>query len=369
MMILTEAIDINNKRFAGEKADILFKNKRLINKKKGAVYTLCTSPEEIPLIDLLPGNINTDDLASNTYFNAFSESEIEDLLLFLESLLRSLTYEESNSSYVNKRLNFFCFKNLLFINDFQSKDLQLKYGNELLKRFLFFNPSSENYISKFSFINKSLKYKRRTVDMQLVLNALENFSIRKYNKSQSPVSKTRMHYDELYKLLSEIITGIFKEDETIKNVNTEEEKLYFLFKENRQLFYEKLKEALNYYTLASWEDKIKAPSLFYSAKKIEDMPPPIFISSSQKRYESEYLVDFFIFYFAGSVRNLKQAVHYLSSDANELKKFLTIVFSHPFITYNNIIKRAFAQSGLIKILPEGYAKSKLQKYQQQYSAS
>lgn len=367
-MILEEAIDINNKRFAGEKAAILFKNNKLINKKKGAVYTVCTSPGEIPLIDLLPDNKNMDELSSDIYLNAFSENEIQDLLLFFESLLRSLTYEESNDSYVNKRLNFFCFKNLLFINKFKSKDLQSKYGNELLKRFLFFNPSSENYIGKFSFVNKNLKYKRRILDLQLVLKTLEKVSIRKHNKNQSHGKKNHIHH-ALYNLLSEIIAGIFKQGDTIKKTISEEEKLYSLFKENRQLFYEKLKEALNYYTVASWEDKTEAPSLFYGPKKIEHMPLPEFITPSLKRYESEYLVDFFIFYFARSVKNLTQAIHYLSSDTDELKKFLAIVFSHPFITYNNAIKRAFSQSTLINILPEGYAKSKLQKYQQQFLAS
>lgn len=369
MMILTEAIDINNKRFAGEKAEIFFYNKRLVNKKVAAVYTACTSPEEIPLIDLLPGSVDTGQPVSNKDFSTFSEKEIEDLLLFLESLLRSLSYEESNISHINKRLNFFCFKNLLFINNLKLKGFHLKkYSNELLKSFLFFNPSSEEYIRQFSLVNQTLKYKRNILDLQRLLETLEKISTGNHTKSKSAANKKTIHYTELYNLLSEIISGLFK-GKAIKNINSEEEKLYLLFKENRQLFYKKLKEALSYYTVASWEDKTKAVSLFYGTKRMEHMPAPKFIAPSYKKYESEYLVDFFIFYFARSVRNLKQAIHYLSSDADELKKFSVIVFSHPFIIYNNTIKKAFAKSTLAKDLPEGYAKNKLQKYQQQYLTS
>lgn len=364
---LREAIYINNLRHSGNRKDIVFDNELLINKKIDDEYAICFTKKSSEIIESLPAE---EDLKKNfdATFGPLKVSGIEmtaDLFYFFEILLRSLNYTLSIGNRINKRLNFFCFKNLIFLNQtsIEISDKEI-YKNELLKNLLFFNPCSESYIEKFAYGENKLSYNGQKTD---VIKLFENFSEniiadKKAFSSLSTINQTEIKL--AYSLIFEILNNIFGEVRQFKN--STESFLYSFFRRDKIHFYERIIDGLKYYIVTSWENETDGVSLFYGREKSENVLNRNVKAFSKLKYKSEYLIDFYIYYFARKPNELLDILEFMRSknNTNDFNKFLLIIFSHPFVTYSFETKKSYIKSGLIEILPDGFAKNKLTKFKE-----
>lgn len=356
-MIINELINFNILRFSG-KEEIL--EKEILNisnhKNTDGIYTLSTFSNKNDYAQILH-LLKNKELLESPLLQEISSESLNDIFYILEIFLRIFDFHKS--FYINNRLMNFSFINILSNNNSKRDFKQLSLD---FKNLLFFNPCSEDFITKNQIIDGKYFNDNKLIDFKYYFESIFKniFQLKKEKKAYTRIAKKDI--DSLYSILKEIIEIVFEAKDTkITKLYNDLEKL-FATKEN---LYNSLIKSISNFRLINIKENDKVVSLYYNSNesiKIENLTK----KNSLKKFKSEYLIDSYIFKYSENPNEFIDFLTYLKNyNYNTYIKFSIILFSHPFIMYNQNAKMNLSKSNIDKFIPEnGYAKDKLIKYKE-----